>query len=758
MNFNKLVIENFGLFEGKNIFDLSLKKDTSDPGRRHKKTIILFGGKNGAGKTTIFEAFKLCLYGSSLDQFRWKKTDYLEYIRKKIHRNPYQILQPVSAAISLEFEYSRLGNKDNYKIERRWHISDKNIDEQFLIYVNGSLFEDLDNLHWQDFIREIIPIGISNLFFFDGEQIQSLADDSTDEQRLKNSFYSLLGLDVVDRLASDLAIHISRNEKHNDEKFVKKIDELYLERQKFEEEISQLVQDGGDLRNKLENRRKRIEEIQQKISSEGGAFAKKRDKLDEDKNALSTRISQIEEEIRQSANGVLPFAIVPKYCKSLGDRILKEQMMSRNLEYGKKQNELLSSLKNEIADSINNIHISNLERKNFSSFSKSDKRELIKIINKVIDNALYSNDSQNSDGLSTTTIKIINHLSTIEQNRILHHIEEALTIGDKIKNLSQELESTTIKLQKVESTLKQAPKDDVIGPLVDQLTTINQEIGQFQTMIRQIDEKISSLRYKQKIVDSQLQQISSDQKDFEIKNRGLKLAFKIREALKDYEKQTKKERIIQLEESLLDCLNELLHKEIFHKVKIDPELFTVSLFDKADNMIIKDQLSLGEKQIYAIAMLWALARSSGKPLPFIIDTPLGRLDSDHRLNLVQSFFPFASHQVIIFSTDTEIDREYFDDLSEYISHSYRLKYSSKSGSSEVEEGYFWNNDDESVREEKVTKSYRPQNNSNNSSKNDYHDDDANMIDKIDSNINNIVQEIGKPLPVNAKINYQESFD
>lgn len=750
MNFNKLVIENFGLFEGKNVFDLSLKKDFSDQNQRHKKTIILFGGKNGAGKTTIFEAFKLCLYGSSLDQFRWKRTDYLEYIRKKIHRNPYQILQPVSAAISLEFEYSRLGNKDNYRIERRWHISDKSIAEQFLIFVNDNPFEDLDNLHWQDFIREIIPIGISNLFFFDGEQIQSLADDSTDEQRLKNSFYSLLGLDIVDRLQSDLAIHMSRSEKQNDEKFVKKIDELYLQRQIFEEEISRLVQNRGDFNNKLENRRKKIEEIQQKISSEGGSFAKKRDKLDEDKNALNMRINQIEEEILQSAFGALPFAIVPGYCKSLRERILKEQVISKNREYDKKYKDLLSSLRNKIVNSISNINISDSEEKSFISLSKVDKKKLIKIIDKAFDETLYDNDYQNGNGIPTK-IQIIDHLSPIEQNRILHHIDEALTIGDKVKKLSQELESSTIKLQKVESTLKKAPDDDIMGPLVEQLTTTNQEIGQFQTMIKQIDEKVSSLRYKQKIVDSQLKQTSSEQKEFEQKSRGLKLAFKIREALKDYEKQTKKERIIQLEDSLLDCLNELLHKEIFYKVKIDPELFTVSLFDKADNMISKDQLSLGEKQIYAIAMLWALARASGKPLPFIIDTPLGRLDSGHRLNLVQSFFPFASHQVIVFSTDTEIDREYFSDLSEYISHSYRLEYKNKTGSTQVEEGYFWNDD---LKREKVTKASEFRHNKSTNKDND----NMAMPKRTNNHTNNMVQSFGRILPVKTKPSHKEGIN
>ncbi len=88
-------------------------------------------------------------------------------------------------------------------------------------------------------------------------------------------------------------------------------------------------------------------------------------------------------------------------------------------------------------------------------------------------------------------------------------------------------------------------------------------------------------------------------------------------------------------------------------------------------------------------MLWALARGSGRPLPFIIDTPLGRLDASHRQNIVQNFFPRASHQVILFSTDTEIDQQLFKKLQPYISKSYHLEYDEKAKTTCVSAGYFW---------------------------------------------------------------------
>ena len=88
-------------------------------------------------------------------------------------------------------------------------------------------------------------------------------------------------------------------------------------------------------------------------------------------------------------------------------------------------------------------------------------------------------------------------------------------------------------------------------------------------------------------------------------------------------------------------------------------------------------------------MLEALATTSGKRLPIIIDTPLGRLDSKHRKLLVDHYFSVASHQVVILSTDTEVDEQFYASLYKDMSHAYKLEYDGLSGSTNVVEGYFW---------------------------------------------------------------------
>lgn len=122
---------------------------------------------------------------------------------------------------------------------------------------------------------------------------------------------------------------------------------------------------------------------------------------------------------------------------------------------------------------------------------------------------------------------------------------------------------------------------------------------------------------------------------------------------------------------------------------IDPATFAITLLDDAGREIPKQRLSEGEKQIFAVSVLWGLSRTSARPLPAIIDTPMARLDAKHRQKLVERYFPHASHQVVILSTDTEIERKYFYDLQPHIARAYHLNYDEKSKATTAEEGYFW---------------------------------------------------------------------
>ena len=117
--------------------------------------------------------------------------------------------------------------------------------------------------------------------------------------------------------------------------------------------------------------------------------------------------------------------------------------------------------------------------------------------------------------------------------------------------------------------------------------------------------------------------------------------------------------------------------------------FAIRLYDDTGRAVPKDRLSEGEKQIFAVSVLWGLSRAAARPLPAIIDTPMARLDAKHRDKLVERYFPHASHQVIVLSTDTEIERQYFETLQPFIARAYHLDYDDKNKRTVAEEGYFF---------------------------------------------------------------------
>jgi DNA sulfur modification protein DndD len=141
---------------------------------------------------------------------------------------------------------------------------------------------------------------------------------------------------------------------------------------------------------------------------------------------------------------------------------------------------------------------------------------------------------------------------------------------------------------------------------------------------------------------------------------------------------------------VLDSLRILMRKEdLITEIAIDPATYEVELRGATGQPLSSEQLSVGERQMLAVALLWGLARAAGQPLPVVIDTPLGRLDSSHRNHLLDRYFPYASHQVILLSTDTEVNGPAWEQLAPHVGRSYRLEFDQSTSATTVRPGYFW---------------------------------------------------------------------
>lgn len=179
--------------------------------------------------------------------------------------------------------------------------------------------------------------------------------------------------------------------------------------------------------------------------------------------------------------------------------------------------------------------------------------------------------------------------------------------------------------------------------------------------------------------------------------RIIKYSEKARVTLNRFSEALLQRHISRLEVAMLQSFKELMRKQgLVHDLRIDTEKYTVTLTDAGGEPIDPGRLSAGERQLLAVSLLWGLMKVAGNRLPNVIDTPLGRLDSRHREHLVDRYFPHASDQVLLLSTDEEIDSYLLGRLKKSVARTYTLVHDDTEFTTNVVEGYWWSAGDQHV--------------------------------------------------------------
>jgi DNA sulfur modification protein DndD len=668
MKLLKVKLKDYGLYRGEVEFDLAPRSNGSG-----EKPIILFGGKNGAGKTTLLQAVKLGLYGKA-SQGRVSQQEYFSFLKSKIHRSRCDLLNPQAASIEILFDLVVGGEKSRYQITRSW-VGNNGGDphETLRLEKNGELVKDIEPKFQQEFISGIVPENLSQLFFFDGEKIKSIAEDITSNAAIADSIKTLLGLDVVEKLQADLSIYSQREIKNS----ASKEDLAAVEKQeqaiaKLKEDLDQLQEQKAEVRTQIDGTNNEIEKCEKRLAEEGASFA---GTLTEEKShelEIDAQRGVIEKQIRQECESAFPLSLCPKTSKWLQAVLKKEANQSGS-----------DRVCSEIENIRNRLQI---ELHNNKKLKKEPAKDLLfSIVEKTLDGRLKELQSE-------LGFEPLLGLPGAEQQRIEGWFNEATKGRENVKALCTELEEASRDLSESRRKQNRAPDEDVLKPIFIELSELNEQKGSQKERLNFLEAETNKIRCEIDATERTLGKLLDANKKVEGSRRQLELAKKAQEALTEYAERLAQIKIEGLRQSIAESFNFLIRKDaLVHDVTINPKTFEVTLFDKNNNPFEKDELSSGEKQLFAISFLWALAKSSGRPLPVIIDTPLGRLDSDHRLNLVRHYFPNAAHQVIILSTDTEVDKGLFKELKPSISHCYHLKYNKKETRTSPVEGYFWNN-------------------------------------------------------------------
>lgn len=648
MIISKLTLFNFGVYAGENTFEF-----------HSEKPVVLIGGMNGRGKTTFLDAVLLALYGPNSFAFNESRyKSYGQYLKSFVNKadgtqNTY---------VELEFKLDSETN-ETYVVNRQWSGKGQRIHEKISVYRDGEPNKFLTD-NWSMFVENILPSGLSNFFFFDGEKIAELALDNTNAQ-MKESIKNLLGISVLDTLENDLARIVSRIIKRSGSAHDSQELEALKEQQNRADGALRALDDHiGELNTRLGDTQKKLEKAEAYYKTHGGDIVAQQQDLFNQRSYLSATIEQKQEQLIYLAAGELPLSLVSALLQRIQKQAEKEHE-SKALEYAlQKMRNLLNQYKlTSLRTPSDDVSISRF----ISYIEDQAKEEETPSVYNLSDQALYQVNNLLSGSL----------LSTKKQtHRVLTERNQSKKQADQIDSyLSVDID---------EKSLAKAYK---------KIKTLEQEIIEIQAEIeaeqkRRVtlhgDVLRANLEYK-RFVEGLLAKLElNDDGD-----RLLKYAQQANDILQEYRICLQRQKIGVLATTMTECYKKLANKKnLIERIEMDEATLDFCYLDYGGELIPNGSLSAGERQLMVISLLWALAICSKKELPVIIDTPLSRMDSNHRVSLITTYFPQASKQTIILSTDSEIDQHYYEIMKENVGDEFTLVYDDIKKCSTIKRGYF----------------------------------------------------------------------
>ncbi len=644
MIIRKLTLHNFGVYAGTNSFEFS-----------NKKPIVLIAGLNGRGKTTFLEAVLLALYGSN--SFAYKESAYKtygQYLRSFVNRDSW------TKDAYVELEFSMEGDSEEaYLIRREWNALGIRTREEVYVEKDGTKDEFLIK-NWSMFIENVLPSALSNFFFFDGEKIAELAVDSTNSQ-LKESIRGMLGLSVLDLLKRDINRNLSRlSKKQASIKDQKKVDALHETVGNTQRAFDKKQAEVEKLESKRTSLDNEIAKLKEAYAAAGGTAFEERQKMELKRSEVAVKLEQVNAMLYDVAASELPMVLVEKMLTKINDRAKDEHdslMMGQTLQ--------------KLDRLYRDYQVSGEEKKTISRF--------ISFVNEKASESAV-------EGVFNLSNKGLLQVDALLSSRLREAKDDTRRLVGTRNKIQEELDQ-------IDSYLAADIDEGEIKSIFKKLQKRIQAKYALEIQINEKAQEKASIEWNLGKVTSEYQRAVEEMlKNMELvddQDREKKYSHVALKILEEFSVRLQRKKVLELASTITVCYGKLANKKnLIHKIEMDDATLEITYIDHEGNEVPKKSLSAGEKQLMVISILWALAICSKKKLPVIIDTPLSRLDSAHRTALITTYFPNASNQVIILSTDSEIDKNYYDLMKDNVGDEFTLVYDDQNKRTTITSGYF----------------------------------------------------------------------
>jgi DNA sulfur modification protein DndD len=657
MYFTKIELHNFGIYKGHHEMNLS-----NQVGNRN---VTLIGGLNGRGKTTFLDAILLALYGKqALKYIQENARSYERLLAEHINKHATDDLTYVAVALCLD-------DGTTLRVCRSWKLKGKKIDESISVEKNGIIDKYLGE-SWSYYIEEILPFGIARFFFFDNEKITQLADDASFEQ-IKTSIKSAIGVTTIEKAITHID-EVIRRKKDALQTFEKsEINQDYQDVEVQLKEINTKIEEARRsaeiLKSNCESIAITIETKEKEFWASGGDLTLSRDAIKQEKEKIRARVQEIRDEIMLwVSDPATPLFM----CREL----VMQAYDTERAEQRKAALKLSDPIIGQIQEHI-------LDRFNQSNFDARTLEIITDIVKQEIKKFTSSDEAAEHISMSPTTMFLF--------ERLIGSVFRELDV--KIKTIISFVDSQENELMSLDAHLGESDEKTMAMKLYEALKDYERKKALADDQYQKQQSLIESLERQKDILHSKRLQLIKAIAEKENTNddnaRIIKYSALSIEVLKNFKIRLQREKIDKLSVTATECFQTLVEKDsLVSKINIDTDSLDVTILDPDGNELLKNQLSAGEQQMFAISIVWALARTSGYKAPVVIDTPMARLDSSHRANFVTRYLPAASSQVLVLSTDEEIYGRYLDMIRENVIDYFTLHYREDEQCTSIINGYF----------------------------------------------------------------------
>ena len=710
MKINKVKLYNFSSYEGNNEFDFEVTDK--------KKNIILIGGKNGAGKTSLFTAIKVALYGPLAYGYVGANPHYTSKIKDLINSKAFQ-QETVEAEVQITLELKIEREIKSYIITRKWNYTAQKLTEEYSVEKDGIKLDEQELSYFENYLQSIIPPDLFEFFLFDGEEVGNIFSTSAYNTYVKNAVFTLCGMDVFEIIRKYTHGYVSKNDSNEDNNAFEEYECAKKEIESMESEKEHLEMDVSELTKDLEDVEVQVTELETSFKNAGGISRKEKKQLEDEYSQAEKNKTETLTNIKMFVEGLMPFYIL----KDFADPIMTQLDLEEKGEifYYIQSKLKRSTIEELLKDDVSDEKIDRLMEHLLDTFKPKGLRDDMEM---MFD--LSKEDIGRVNG-------IVSALDDFDAKTMIDTIKRRKEAADRTTEINRILKNSMSE----EDVNAFAQKENEILKKKDDLT---RQLFEAQHMLEDIGRE---LQIKEQIRDKAMQTLKSNAQNKHVYELSAGISTMMEQFLKEKTLSIRN----QLEKAIVKKLktiyrknNLITHIEIGKNFDFNlyqdetysnKELltlyrnlgnseFTNLIGAKGEKKLIKllklsslnelkniseadigneqihlykkielGRLSKGERQIFILALYWAIIEISGQNIPFVIDTPYARIDANHRREISEKFFPNISEQVIILSTDEEINEEYYKIVKPYVSKEYLLINDENENRTSIENHYFF---------------------------------------------------------------------